>query len=86
MVGEEDKLGRCALKRLEDELGDPVAGGGLLHRRAFLQGGVASAGAASAVAAASKAALAAATIGADSPVTMTRRSLQKLIERAPRRR
>ncbi len=50
-----------------DPLGEPVAGGGLLHRRAFLSGGVAFAGAAAALAAANAQA---ATIAAGSPPSM----------------
>ena len=33
-----------ALRRFEAELGEPVAGNGLLHRRAFLRGGIAFTG------------------------------------------
>ncbi|MSO71504.1 MAG: sulfite dehydrogenase [Alphaproteobacteria bacterium] len=59
------------MRRLESELGEPVAGGGLLHRRAFLRGGVAFAGAVT-VAAKVNSAAAAPTIGAESPLSMTR--------------
>lgn len=60
------------MRRIEQELGEPVAGGGLLHRRAFLQGGVAFAGVVTAAAAKVNGAEAAPTIGADSPYWMTR--------------
>jgi len=52
-----------------EELGEPVAGNGLLHRRAFLKGGVLFAGAAGLVAA--QKSLAANPIGLDSPPWMT---------------
>ncbi len=51
----------------EEGFGDPVAGNGLLHRRAFLQGGVAFAGMA---AAAATPAAAADPVGLDAPATM----------------
>src|SRR5258705_10581410 len=50
-----------------EELGEPVAGNGLLHRRFFLQSGAALAGAAAAVSSAR-----AESIGAVSPAVMTK--------------
>lgn len=53
-----------------DELGAPVAGGGLLHRRAFLRGGVAFAGAAGALAVTADDARSAADIARGTPISM----------------
>jgi len=59
------------VKEIEKALGTPVAGSGLLHRRAFLHGGVLAAGAGAAIAgAATGAAKAADAIGASSPTWM----------------
>src|SRR5882757_8320381 len=55
------------LRSFGEELGEPVAGNGLLHRRFFLQSGAALAGAAAAVTAAR-----AESIGAVSPAVMTK--------------
>ena len=52
------------------DLGEPVAGGGLLHRRAFLQGGIAFASASAAVAVTAQDARSAADIAQGTPVTM----------------
>jgi len=61
---------------LRQALGEPVAGNGLLHRRAFLRGGIAFTGGMAALAAGGGGAVAAAVgqsdpIGLDSPPTMT---------------
>src|SRR5215831_15108619 len=66
-----ESLGRARMAKapkLSDQLGAPVAGNGLLHRRFFLQSGAALAGAAAAVAGAGAAR--AENIGATSPSTM----------------
>src|SRR5260221_7337023 len=56
-----------------EELGEPVAGNGLLHRRFFLQSGAALAGAAAAVGATAVVSTAGAeSIGAVSPPTMVK--------------
>jgi sulfane dehydrogenase subunit SoxC len=56
------------LKKTEEAFGPPVAGNGLLHRRAFMHGGVLAAGASVAIAGAAKAAE---TTGASAPPWMT---------------
>src|SRR6266478_1728179 len=54
-------------RKLSDQLGEPVAGNGLLHRRFFLQGGVAIAGTAAGLGTAR-----AESIGAVAPPSMTK--------------
>jgi sulfane dehydrogenase subunit SoxC len=55
---------------VQEDFGEPVAGGGLLHRRAFLRGGVAFAGATGALAVTARDARSAADIAQGTPITM----------------
>jgi len=61
--------GKRDLIEIEEAFGVPVAGNGLLHRRAFLHGGVLAAGASAAMAGGAKAAE---SVGASAPAWMTR--------------
>ena len=55
------------IKKIEDAFGAPVAGGGLLHRRVFLHGGLLAAGAGIA---ATTVARAADSVGASAPPSL----------------